>query len=103
MSIQRMIDFETTTNDAAEKISAAVQSAFRVLSEAKPKGVRLAYWRVPSSRRFMALIELADEQINPLMDIEATRTLPALISNYVEGGYPRPETVERVAAYGFDL
>ena len=103
MGTQRVIEFETTSNERALRISEALASAFGALAEERPDGVRLAYWRVPGGRRFLALIELAEEDRNPLMDIEAARELPGVIAGCVEGGYPRPEIVEQIGSFGFDL
>jgi hypothetical protein len=103
MATQRIIEFETVTDGGAARVSEALASAFGALADQRPEGVRLAYWRVPGSRRFVALIELADEGANPLLDLDATRTLPAVIGECVDGGYPRPVTVERVGSFGFDL
>jgi hypothetical protein len=52
MSTQRMIEFETVSDDAAERVAQALGAAFAALAEAKPKGVRLAYWRASGGRRF---------------------------------------------------
>lgn len=103
MGTQRLIEFETTSEEGSARISEALASAFGALAKEQPDGVRLAYWRVEGGRRFLALIELAEEGSNPLMDIEATRVLPGVIGACVNGGYPRPEVVERVGSYGFDL
>lgn len=103
MSMQRMIEFETVSDEGAARVSSALNSAFTALATERPDGVRLAYWRVPGGRRFVALIELADEGANPLLDLAATRNLPGVIGEYVDGGYPRPEVVEKVGSFGFDL
>src|SRR5215831_5146195 len=62
MSTQRIIEFEAISDDAAERVARALRAAFAALTEAKPKGVRLAYWRAGGGRRFKALVELADEK-----------------------------------------
>jgi hypothetical protein len=102
MGTQRIIQFETTSEDGAARVGEAVTAAFRALAEERPDGVRLAYWRAPGDRRFFALIELAEEGRNPLMDVEAVRELPAVIAECVQGGYPHPEVVEPVGSFGFD-
>jgi hypothetical protein len=101
MAVQRMIEFETTSDEGAARVDEAVREAFRALSEQQPDGVRLAYWRAPGGRRFVALIELADESTNPLLGVDAARSLPEVIGRDVAGGYPRPEVVEAVGTYGF--
>lgn len=101
MGTQRMIEFETTSDEGAERIVQTLSVAFEDLAKAQPKGVRLAYWRVSGSRRFTTLIELADENANPLMGIDATRVLPGIIEMCVQGGYPRPEIVEQIGRYNF--
>lgn len=103
MSTQRMIEFETTSEEGAARVNEALGSAFGALAKEAPDGVCLTYWRVRSGRRFLALVELADEGTNPLMDIDATRVLPTVIARCVDGGYPRPEVVEKVGSYGFVL
>jgi hypothetical protein len=100
MTRQRLIQFETTSDDGAERVARTVAAACDALARTAPDGVRLAYWRVPDSRRFVAMIELADENANPLTDLEATRNLPAVIGECVDGGYPRPEVIEPVGSYG---
>lgn len=103
MGTQRMIEFETTSDEGDARVTEALVSAFGALDKEQPVGVRLAYWRVPGSRRFLALIELTDAGANPLMDVEATRALPGIIGECVDGGYPRPAIVEKVGSYGFAL
>lgn len=103
MATQRIIEFETVSDTGAARVSEALASAFAALADREPDGVRLAYWRVPCGRRFLALIELAHEEANPLLDLDATRSLPEVIGECVDGGYPRPVTVETVGAFGFDL
>jgi hypothetical protein len=102
MGTQRIIEFETTSDEGAARVGEAVASAFRALAEESPDGVRLAYWRVPGGRRFFALIELADEGRNPLMDVEAARELPGVIAKSVNGGYPQPQVVDPLGSFGFD-
>lgn len=101
MSIQRIIEFETTSEEGAARVNAALTSAFVALDAQQPDGVRLAYWRVPGGRRFFALIELDKEDVNPLVGVPAAKALPAVIGDCVDGGYPRPEVVERVGSFGF--
>ena len=101
MSTQRMIEFETTSDEGATRVGEALASVFGALAKERPDGVRLAYWRVPGGRRFLALIELAENDRNPLMDVAAARELPGVIAQCVEGGYPRPEIVEQVGSFGF--
>lgn len=101
--VRRVIEFETVSTEGAARVERALAAAFDALADERPDGVRLAYWRVPGGRRFLALIELADEDRNPLMDIEATRRRPGIIAECVEGGYPRPQVVERVGGHGFGL
>ncbi|TNY38220.1 hypothetical protein [Thermomonospora catenispora] len=103
MGVQRVIEFETVSAEGAARVERALAAAFDALAEERPDGVRPAYWRVPGGRRFLALIELAEEDRNPLMDLEATRRLPGIIAECVEGGYPRPQVVERVGDHGFGL
>jgi hypothetical protein len=103
MTMQRMIEFETASDEGASRVSSALASAFTALAAQRPDGVRLAYWRVPGGRRFIALIELAEDGANPLLDVAATRVLPGVIGECVDGGYPRPEVVEMVGSFGFDL
>ncbi|ADP83695.1 hypothetical protein [Pseudofrankia inefficax] len=103
MSTRRLIDFEVTSDEGAERVNEALVGVFEALAGQRPDGVRLAYWRVTGGRRFHALIELVDEGPNPLMDIPASRALPGLIGSCVDGGYPRPVTVELVGSYGFDV
>lgn len=102
MSTTRIIEFETTSEAAATRVNAALAAAFTALDAERPEGVRLAYWRVPGGRRFLALIELDKEDVNPLLDVAATRALPGVIGECVDGGYPRPQVVERVGGFGFD-
>lgn len=101
MDTKRMIQFETTSDQGAERVSQALDAAFAALAKAAPEGVRLAYWRVSGGRRFTALIDLAYPDTNPLMDVDAVEALPGIIGECVLGGYPRPETVEQVGSYGF--
>jgi len=101
MSTQRMIEFETASEEGAGRVSSALAGAFAALQAERPDGVRLAYWRVRGGRRFVALIELAEEDANPLLDVAATRMLPGVIGEYVTGGYPRPEVVQTVGSFGF--
>ncbi|ACZ00306.1 MULTISPECIES: hypothetical protein [Thermomonospora] len=103
MGVQRVIEFEAVSEEGAGRVERAVAAAFAALEKERPDGVRLAYWRVPGGRRFLALIELAEEDRNPLMGIEAARRLPEVIAECVEGGYPRPQVVECVGEYGFGL
>lgn len=102
MTIQRLIEFTTDATGGAE-IVRAVRVAFAGLEQAQPAGVRLAYWRVGEGERFVALIELADEASNPLTTVPAAAALPRVIGDQVDGGYPVPQRVQLVGAYGFDL
>lgn len=101
MATLRIIRFETTSDQGAERVTEALDAAFGALADAAPHGVHLAYWRVPGGRRFTALIELADQEVNPLMTVEAAQSLPRIIGECVQGGYPHSETVELVGSYGF--
>ena len=58
MTTQRMIEFETTSEEGAALVSAALAEAFAALEAERPDGVRLAYWRVPGGRRFFALLRI---------------------------------------------
>ena len=69
--MQRVIEF-TTDTFGAEKIESALRAAFDVLAEECPDGVRLAYWKVQGTSRFVALIDLDDERNNPLLSLDAT-------------------------------
>lgn len=102
MSTQRMIEFETASEEDATRVTEALASAFGALAREAPDGVSLTYWRVRSGRRFLALVESADEGTNPLMDIDATRVLPTVIARCVDGGYPSPKVVDKVGSYGWD-
>lgn len=51
MSTQRIIEFETTSEEGVARVNAALASAFAALEAEHPDGVRLAYWRVPGGRR----------------------------------------------------
>jgi hypothetical protein len=103
MGTRRMIEFETASDEGAARVGEALVSAFGALAEEQPDGVRLAYWRVPGGRRFLARIESADEGVKPLMDVEAARVLPGVTGECVDGGCPRPKIVEKVGRCGFDL
>lgn len=100
MSTPRMIKFETTSEKGAGRVNEAPGSAFGILAKEAPDGVCLTYWRDQGRRRFPALIELTDDGSNPLMDIEATRDLPRVTGECVEGGYPSLEVAEKVGSYG---
>lgn len=100
--MQRLIEF-TTDADSVQEIEAAVTSAFSALGEARPEGVKLAYWKVPETHRFVAVIELEDAQHNPLLEIDAAAALTRVIGERVEGGYPVPQAVELIGSYGFEL
>ena len=100
--MQRVIEF-TTDTFGAEKIESALRAAFDVLAEECPDGVRLAYWKVQGTSRFVALIDLDDEQNNPLLSLDATAALPKVIGSHVESGYPMPQPVELIGSYGFAL
>ena len=100
--MQRVIEF-TTDTFGAEKIESALRAAFDVLAEECPDGVRLAYWKVQDTSRFVALIDLDDEQNNPLLSLDATAALPKVIGSHVESGYPTPQPVELIGSYGFAL
>ena len=101
--MHRMIEFETTSDEGADQVSSALAAAFTALDKDHPDGVRLAYWRVPGGRRFVALIELATGDASPLLGVPAARALPGVIGEHVDGGYPHPEVVELVGSFGFDL
>ncbi len=102
MSTQRMIEFETASEEDATRANVALVSALGALAKEVPDGVSLTYWRMRSGGRFLALVELANEGSNPLMDIDATRVLPSVIANGVDGGYPNLNVVEKVGFYGWD-
>lgn len=99
METQRMIEFETSSDEGAEQVRQAVEAAFDALAQERPNGIVLAYWRVCGSRRFVALIALDDEGSNPLLQVDAARQLPETIGACVQGGYPRPQAVEVIGSY----
>ena len=101
MSTQRIIEFENTSEEGAARVDAALAAAFAALDAEHPDGVRLAYWRVPGGARFFALIELDEEDVNPLLGVPAAKALPTVIGECVDGGYPRPEVVEQVGSFGW--
>ena len=100
--MQRVIEF-TTDTFGAEKIESALRAAFDVVGGECPAGVRLAYWKVQGTSRFVALIDLDDERNNPLLSLDATAALPKVIGSHVESGYPMPQPVELIGSYGFAL
>ncbi len=100
MGTQRMIEFETTSEEGAAKVNEALAPSFGVLVKEAPDGVSLTHGRVRNRRRFPALGELAEEGSKPLMDIGVTRDLPQVTGEGIEGGYPGPEVVERIGSYG---
>ena len=100
ITMQRLIEF-TTDMAGAEEIESAVRTAFEALAEGRPDGVRLAYWRVQDTTRFIALIDLDDEQDNPLLTLDATAVLPRVIGSRLKGGYPIPQVLEPIGRYGF--
>jgi|GEM_PF-437722 hypothetical protein len=102
IDMQRLIEF-TTDDSGAEEVESAVKTAFSALTEEQPKLVRLAYWRLQDTNKFVALIELEDEKNNPLLNLDATAALPKVIGSHVEGGYPMPQVIELIGSYGFDL
>jgi hypothetical protein len=99
MATQRMIEFETSSDEGAEQVRQALEAAFDALAQECPTGVGLAYWQVRGTRRFVALIDLDDEESNPLLQIDAARALPQVIGACVPGGYPRPEVVEQIGSH----
>ncbi|HEV2065700.1 MAG TPA: hypothetical protein VGR08_02605 [Thermomicrobiales bacterium] len=82
MSTQRMIEFETTSEEGAARVNEAPGSAFGTLAGEAPDGVCSAYWR-DQGRRFM--------------DIEATRDLPRVTGECVEGDIPALRSQKRSA------
>lgn len=95
-----MIEFEATSDDAAARVISALEEAFVTLEREASPGVGLEYWRVGGGRRFLAVIELANDQVNPLRRLEATRVLPTVIEDSAVGGYPTPILIEQVGSYG---
>ncbi|QVQ50740.1 hypothetical protein J4H86_17890 [Spiractinospora alimapuensis] len=100
MTTRRAIEFETATDEAAARVVAALDEAFTALARERPTGVGLEYWRLGGGRRFLAVIELADDQKNPLLGLEATRVLQTVIGGAAVGGYPTPVPVDQVGTYG---
>ena len=74
MGAQRMIEFETTSDQGLGRVASALAAAFGAVAKAGPEGVRLASWRTQGGRRFMAPIALADADANPFLKLEAART-----------------------------
>jgi hypothetical protein len=99
MATQRMIAFETSSDEEAQRVRQALVAAFDALAHESPAGVGVAYWQVHGSRRFVALIDLDDEESNRLLQVDAARALPRVISACVPSGYPRPEVVEQIGSY----
>ena len=99
MATQRMIEFETSSDEGAEQVRQALEGAFDALAQECPTGVGLAYWQVRGTRRFVALIDLDDEESNPLLQVDVARALPQIIGACVRGGYPRPEVVEQIGSH----
>ena len=102
IDMQRLIEF-TTDDSGAKEVESAVRAAFSTLTEEHPDFVRLAYWRLQDTNKFVALIELEDEKNNPLLNLDRTAVLPKVIGSHVEGGYPIPQVIELIGSYGFDL
>lgn len=100
--MQRLIEFSTDASGAKE-IETAIRAAFDMLHKEAPGSVRLAYWRLRGTDKFVALIELDDEKNNPLLDFEATAALPKVIGLHAQGGYPTPQEIELVGTYSFNL
>jgi hypothetical protein len=95
---QRMIRFETSTDEGVVRTRAALSRAFEALAEQRPAGVGPTYRQVRGSRRFVALTDLPDDEANPRLQVDAAWVRPRIIGDCVPGGYPRPTVVEHVGA-----
>lgn len=103
MGTQRIIEFETTSDEGAAPDSKALASAFGVLAKEHPDGVRLAYRRMPDSRRFLALIELAEGAPIRCWTWRPRGSCPASSGSASTADTHAPEIVEQVGSFGFDL
>ncbi|MGM0697148.1 MAG: hypothetical protein ACQET9_10195 [Actinomycetota bacterium] len=99
---QRWIEFDTDATGSTD-IGQAIRDAFAALEQAQPPGVKLAYWKMTGQNRFVALIELDEESPNPLLTMPAAAALPQVIGRHVDGGYPVPQPLKLMGAYGFQL
>ncbi len=96
MMTRRMIQFETSTDEGVVRTRGALSLAFEALAEQRPAGVGLTYRQVRVSRRFVALMDLPDDEADPRLQVDAAWVLPRIIGDRVPGGYPRPTVVEHV-------
>lgn len=87
--------------DGVDEVIGAMEATFAALREQRPEGVRYAYWHRAGGTEFVALLDLEEGMPNPLLEIEAARTLQKAVAERVRGTPPTPHHLTLLSTYGF--
>jgi hypothetical protein len=86
--------------DSAPEMESGIRSMFAALEELGPKQVRYAYTKLADGVTFVALLELADGEANPLLDLPAAQEFVANLKGWIDqDAPPKPEPLEVIGSY----
>lgn len=82
--------------DKAEELETAAKKMFTAIEAAKPQGARYASCRLPDGVTYVILLELDDDENNPLFAVPAFREFQENLRTWIDG----PPAVERLTPVG---
>jgi hypothetical protein len=80
----------------ATDLEAAAKAMFTAISEAAPRGVRYASFRLPDSMTYIALLQLDDDADNPLVALPAFRKFQENLKNWLA----EPPVIDQLTTVG---
>jgi quinol monooxygenase YgiN len=82
--------------DKTAELEKASREMFAAIEAAQPQGVHYASWRLPDGETYVVLLELDDDEDNPLFAIPAFREVQDNLKNWIAG----PPVVEQLTPVG---
>jgi hypothetical protein len=94
-----MLRYEVA-EEGVEEVARAIEAAFAAVWDQQPGGMRYGYYRRPGGTEFIAVLELADADRNPLLTIPAAAELREAVAKWAIGDQPPvPEPLELIGSY----
>jgi hypothetical protein len=91
----RMVRAKIKTGKTAE-LEKATQEMFAAIEAAQPQGVRYASCKLPDGETYVILLELDDDNDNPLLAIPAFNEVQDNVKNWIA----EPPVVEQLTLVG---
>jgi quinol monooxygenase YgiN len=93
----RMVRAKIRPGKVAE-VEKATKEMFDAIAAAAPRGVRYASCKLPDDETFVVLLQLDDDEENPLVTVPAFKDFQAALQGWVDGA-PVVEQLTPVGSY----